>query len=271
MNTVMKSIIRTLVIAIALIGASLASPILSLISTPRPASAQAEVNQGSISITGEAQILVVPDEVIISLGVQTVNKDLTIAKTENDERVKRVLALTKEFGIQPEHVQTDFISIEPRYRDTYAESEFYGFFVRKSIVVKLKDISKFEDFISRALTSGANYLHGINFRTTELRKYRDQARSLAINAAKEKATALAGELGRTLGKPTSIREDQIGWYSSYGGWWGSRYNVQSQNVVQSAGGGGGAVAGAEEGTIALGQITVSARVYVAFELVAAAK
>jgi uncharacterized protein YggE len=267
----MKSIIRTLIIATTLIGASLASPILSLVSTPRPASAQGEINQGAISIAGEAQILVVPDEVIISLGVQTMNKDLTIAKGENDERVKRLLALTKEFGILPEHVQTDFINIEPRYRDTYAESEFIGFFVRKSIVVKLKDISKFEDFVSRSLTSGANYLHGINFRTTELRKYRDQARSLAINAAKEKATALAGELGRTIGKPTSIREDQIGWYSSYGGWWGSRYNVQSQNVVQNAGGGGGSVAGGEEGTVALGQITVSARVSVTFELAGAAK
>ena len=51
---------------------------------------------------------------------------------------------------------------------------------------RLKDISKYEDVLSGVLESGANYVEGIEFRTTELRKYRDQARVMAIKAAKDR-------------------------------------------------------------------------------------
>ena len=44
-------------------------------------------------------------------------------------------------------------------------------------------------------------------RTSELRKYRDQAREKAIQAAKEKAAALAAALGAKLGRPYSIVEN----------------------------------------------------------------
>ena len=113
------------------------------------------------------------------------------------------------------------------------------------------------------LQAGATYIHGVDFRTTELRKYRDQARALAIKAAREKAEALARELGQQVGAPLHINEEQSGWYSWYGSWWGGRYgNVATQNVVQNAGG----QAWGGEGTIAPGQISVTARVAVEFEL-----
>ena len=41
------------------------------------------------------------------------------------------------------------------------------------------------------LDAGANYIHNIDFRTSELRKHADQARALALEAAFEKAKDLA--------------------------------------------------------------------------------
>jgi uncharacterized protein len=243
--------------------------IVSLFSPALKLSSQSEVSPSTISVTGSAEIRVVPDEVILILGVETVDKDLMVAKNQNDERVRKLLLLSNNLNIKPEHVQTDYIDIEPRYRDGYEQKDFIGFFVRKTVVITLKDTSKFEDLLTGALQSGANYVHGIEFRTTELRKYRDQARALAIKAAKEKATDLSKELGRTVAKPLNIREDQIGWWSSYRSWWGSRYSgAMAQNVMQSA---GPSSAPTGEGTVALGQITVSASVSVTFALDAEAK
>lgn len=217
----------------------------------------------SITVTGDADVRVVPDEVVITLGVETWDKDLTVAKKSNDSRVEKVLAVTQEFGIDAKHVQTEYINIEPRYRFEYEKSEFIGYFVRKTIVVTLKDISKFEDLLTRFLEAGANYVHGVEFRTTELRKYRDQARALAIKAAQEKATALAEGIGLKVGKPTGIHEDQTGWWSSYNSWWGERWGSQmAQNVVQNAGDAPSTI----EGGFAPGQIRVNARVTVSFEL-----
>jgi hypothetical protein len=219
-----------------------------------------------ITVTGDAEVRVAPDEVILTLGVETWDKDLGVAKSQNDERVKKVLTFAKKYKIESKHVQTDYISIEPRYRD-YEKCDFIGYFVRKTIVFTLKDIAKFEDLLTDVLDAGANYVHGVQFRTTELRKYKDQARALAIKAAQEKANDLAKELGQKIGKPHMIREDQVGWwcwYNAWWGWWGSRWweGRMAQNVIQNVSG----APLAAESSIALGQINVNARVTVSFEL-----
>ena len=217
-----------------------------------------------ITVTGEAQVRVVPDEVILTLGVETWDKNLNVAKNRNDEIVKRVLKLAGQYGIEPEHVQTDFLGVEPRYRDGYYEErDFIGYFVHKTIVITLRDLSRFEDLLSAALQAGVNYVHGIDFRTTELRQHRDQARALAIKAAKEKAVALSGELGQQVGDPLTIQEEQSGWWSSYGAWWGTRWGTSmTQNVIQEAGG----ASALADSSVAPGQIDVTARVTVSFEL-----
>ena len=216
-----------------------------------------------ITVTGDAEVRVVPDEVVLTLGVETWDKDLHVAKSQNDTIVNKVLDVTADHDIDPQHVQTDYVDIEPRYRHgTYDERDFIGFFVRKTIVITLRDLSKFEDLLTGTLAVGVNYVHGIQFRTTQLRTHRDQARALAIKAAREKAIALAKELGQEVGEPRTIREDQSGWWCGYGAYWGSRWGGNmAQNVIQEVGG-----TSSLAGTLAPGQISVQARVTVSFEL-----
>ena len=165
----------------------------------------------TVTVTGEAEVRVVPDEVILTLGVETWDKNLGRAKQQNDRIVARVLALAGEHGVPAEHAQTDYVSIDPRYRDGYYEErDVIGYFVRKNVVVTLRDLAEFEPLLSDALEAGVNYVHGIEFRTTELRKYRDEARALAVEAAREKAVALAGGLDEDVGAPLTIREEQAG-------------------------------------------------------------
>ncbi|MEP7287194.1 MAG: SIMPL domain-containing protein [Chloroflexota bacterium] len=215
----------------------------------------------TISVSGEAQINVVPDEVIITLGVETSDMVLKTAKSQNDDQVAKVLAVAKDNGIAPEKVQTDYLTVEPRYDGTSQQRNFIGFFVRKNIVITLKDLTKFEGLLSGVLDGGANYVNGIQFRTTELRKYRDQARALAIKAAKEKATALAGEVDQKLGKPISISENQAGWFY-YGA---QNFGNISQNAIQNAQGSAGSTSDSDT-SFAPGQIAVTANVNVTFEL-----
>jgi uncharacterized protein len=216
----------------------------------------------TITVTGDADVRVSPDEVIITLGIETWNKNLDEAKSENDERTRQVLALTDDFDIEPRHIQTEYLSIDPSY-ENWENRHIDGFYVRKTIVITLKNISKFEDLITGVLEHGVNHIHGIQFRTTELRKYKDEARALAIKAAEEKAIALAGELGQDVGKPRAISENQTGWWSWYGSWWGSYWSgSMAQNVIQEV----GSNYSLEEGTIAPGQITVNAKISATFEL-----
>lgn len=202
-----------------------------------------------ITVTGEADIKVVPDEVVLTLGVETSDKVLAMAKSQNDARIRQLLALTQKAGIDPQHVQTDQMNIEPRYRDGYEQRDFIAYFVRKNIVITLKDLSRYESLISEILESGVDYVHGIQFGTSELRKYRDQARLQAIRAAQDKAVSMASQLEQTVGKPYKIIEEQ----ETAGGW------ATGQRMMLDAGGGGGP-------TIAPGQLIVTGRVTVSFEL-----
>ncbi len=216
-----------------------------------------------ITVTGDADVRVVPDEVVLTLGVETWHEDLLTAKAQNDERVKAIFALAQNAGVEPRYIQTDWISIEPRYEDYYEKEDLIGYFVRKTMVITLKDISKFDQLLTEALAAEVNYVQGIDFRTTELRKYKDQARALAIQAAREKAEALAGELGQTIGQPRNIQEQQSGWWSSYRSWWGSWGNNPAQNVVQEV---SSVSSSNTDDSMAPGQIKVNAQVTVSFEL-----
>ncbi len=230
----------------------------------RDTKAQTEPEPGHITVSGDAEVRVVPDEVELTLGVETWDEDLGTAKLQNDRRVKAVLDIARGYGVEPRHLQTDLISVEPRYQDNFEKENLIGYFVRKTIVITLQDIDKFEDLLTSVLETDVNYVHGIQFRTTELRQHRDQARALAITAAQEKAEALAGELGQTIGRPTNIREEHAGWYSWYGSWWGYHRGggYMAQNVIQEV----GSNAPTDSGSFAPGQITVNARVAVTFEL-----
>jgi uncharacterized protein len=226
-----------------------------------PAASQAP---RTVTVTGEAEVRVVPDEVILTLGVETWDKDLGRAKQQNDRIVAAVLALAGQHGVPAEHVQTDYVSIDPRYKDGYYEErDFVGYFVRKNVVVTLRDLAEFEPLLSDALEAGVNYVHGVEFRTTELRQHRDEARALAIQAAQEKAMALAGALDQDVSQPLTIQEEQAGWWSSYNAWWGSSWGAgMTQNVIQELGG----ASALADSTVAPGQIKVNARVSVTFEL-----
>jgi uncharacterized protein YggE len=231
---------------------------------PAAAAQPAHPERDSVSVTGEAEVRVVPDEVVLRVGVETGDKDLGAAKRLNDERVARALAAARKQGIEAKHVQTDHVSVEPRYRgSSELVTDLLGYVVRKSIVITLKDVQKFEAVLTALLEAGVNHVHGVEFRTTELRAHRDRARLLATTAAREKAAALAGALGRKAGRALSINEGSIGWWSGYASWWGGRFGAgMAQNVMQSAGGAGVS----DDSSIALGQITVRASVSVVFAL-----
>ena len=207
-----------------------------------------------ITVTGEAEINVAPDEVLFDVTVQTINKDLRQAKSQTDERLKKLMDLTRKYKIAPLDVQTDYIKLEPIYRAGDQTRLFIGYSVRKDLVFKLRDVTQAESLLSEVLESGITRINSIRFQTSQLRMYRDQARAQAIKAAQEKAVALTGAIGQTIGKAYSIEEDapQRG-YAIQNSMANTTSTVDSDAVDT-------------EGTLSLGQIKINARVTVRFEL-----
>lgn len=210
-----------------------------------------------VTTRGYAEVFVVPDEVIITLGVNSSSKDITEAKSQNDKKIKRIFATAGKYNVEPKNIQVDFIAVDPKYRDN--NSTFVGFFVHQTVSITLKNISKFDSFITSLFESGGYNVYGIQFSSTELKKYKDQASSLAVADAKEKANILAIQLGYKVIKPHTVKEDIINCWNSYNNYWSSRGNANAAKNTDAENMCSG-------GNAALGQIKISASIIVSFEL-----
>jgi uncharacterized protein len=223
--------------------------------------ARAADPERTITTTGESTVFVVPDRVVVNFGIETFHADLDAAKAANEKAGTKLMGAILALNIEKKDIATDNLQVEVRWRYTdgrYVDID--GYFVRRGYAVTLKDVKLFEKLVDAALKNGANQLQGVNFSTTELRKYRDQARQMAVKAAKEKAVALAKELDCTIGKPKTITEGTVNSY--FGGYrWDRGGSVMGQNSVQ-------VVSGPPDTgeALPLGQISVQASVTTTFEL-----
>jgi uncharacterized protein len=227
----------------------------------RPVAVTTSPEPRAVTVTGDADVKVTPDIVEVTVGVESIDTTVAAVKAKNESALAQLLAAVSKAGVDGKDVQTEFINLEPRYRN-YEAHDVLGYVARRTVTLTVHDVHKFEPVLSAVLESGGNVVMGVRFRTSELRKYRDQARALAIQAAREKAQALAKELGQEIDRPHRITEEQSSWSSPFGWWGGYGGAGQAQNVVQNAPSGSAAI----EGTSAPGQISVNARVEVSFEL-----
>lgn len=229
-------------------GAALVGVMIAL-SVAGVASAQAERPDARlITVQGEAEIKVVPDEVVLSFLARSEDRQLAKAKEANDGVVRAVLETIKKNGVDERSVQTSRLDIQPRYEYQTGHRVFMGYTVSNTLAVTLKDLSKFDGLLSDVLESGVTEVSGINFTSSGQKKLEDDARLSAVRNSREKAEAMAAALGQKLGRPYAIMDQGI-----------------AMPVPMFAM--GARMAAEQSGpTIAPGEITVRSSVSVSFEL-----
>ncbi len=235
-----------------------------LLLLPSTAAAWQKSEQPLITVNGQAEIRVPPDEVKFILEVTKLNRELTEAQKQTDDSVRDILALARRFDVPQQDVKTDYISVEMKYTTDLVDDdesdadkskrikrEFLGYEVSKTVIVRFKDLARFEKFFAEVLKAGVSKVNSVEFRTSQIRKYKDQARALAIRAAREKAVALTAEIGQSIGKAYSIQEE---------GYSRSSSSNNFSTVVS------GSFSSDEDSAFAPGMITVTAQVTVSFVL-----
>jgi uncharacterized protein YggE len=210
-----------------------------------------------VTVAGEAEMNVAPDEVRFDVTLQAFNKELKLAKTQVDDKLKGLISLARKHGVAESDTQTDYVKVEPRFRSGNDTKTFLGYWLRKDLVFTLRDVTRAEGLLSELLDYGVWRINSISFSTSQMRKYRDQARTLAMKAAQEKAAALAAAVGQKIGKAITIEEEMpASGLARY-----SPPNMSANTVTFDR-----SDSTDSEGTLALGLIKVSARVTVKFVL-----
>lgn len=203
----------------------------------------------TVTTTGEAVVYVVPDEVVVRLGVQVVDADLDKAVAEASQKSERLVGVIRGMKVEEGDLSTTALSIYSRTLERDGKRGEVEYTVSRTYRVRLKDVAGFSKFVQACLKGGANEMEGFEFRSSQDREKRDEARRLAARAAKEKAELLAGELGAKVGMVREIREEgaRLG-----------RPAYANFASVNEGGGGGDDLPG--------GKIEIRASVTVSFEL-----
>jgi len=206
-----------------------------------------------ISVTGTAEIKVPPDEIQLTVGIDSHDKDLVVAKVSNDQRMKKLMALAHEAGVEAKNIQTSALTMGPEYSDDKIP-KLLGYRVSQTLAITLTDVSKYEGLLTGFLKGGVNRVDGIDFLVADPRKYREDARLKAVRAAREKANKIAAELGQSLGKPWEVTEEVEPESTNY----------LSANFQQRSRFGG--MSEQETSTVAGGEVTIRSTVRVSFQL-----
>lgn len=244
-------------------------------STPTPSAQQAEKSAQpvcdstrSIQVSGTAVVNVKPDRALIQLGVQSNGRSAKEAQARNSTTINQVLRALKELGIESKDIATDWYMIEPLYED-YDSLRIKGYRIHNIIQITMQDVDKTNDAIVAAFQAGANQVENVEFYTSELRKYRDQAREMAMTAATEKAKALATSAGTDTSCVLTINENTWSYFNGWSWWYGrnQNQNLWTQNTMQNVPPAEGAETPApEDGPVNAGQISIRAEVNASFGL-----
>ena len=217
----------------------------------------AEDSNHYFTVEADAIVKVKPDKVVLDVGAISKGKNLAETKMKNADIIKKTIEYCKKQGIPEKDIQTDYLNIHPEYKnyDTYETH----FIVVQRLTVILEDISKYDAVLTELLNFGINQVNNISFQVNDLKKYRNEARKLAIAAAKERAEYLSTEVGVKLGDIVNMSD-----YAS------NRYprdislsaNVISQNISQASDFG----ESDSYDTLAPGMISVKANIVLTYEI-----
>ena len=188
-----------------------------LVLTPRTATT-AEPEKRTVWVSAMAEVKVVPDQVVFTLGITTQDqKSLAGAKAANDQKTRAVLALVQKHGVPTDNIQITSMQMAPWYKKKVAREggrayetateELDYYYVTREIEVVLTQFEALEPILDEALAAGASHGGRLLFRTTKNREKQVEARAKAVEYAKEKAGHLAALNGLKLGKALKIEED----------------------------------------------------------------
>jgi uncharacterized protein len=184
-------------LCVAVVTATLVAPALAQMAPP-PA----------ISVTGEANVSVAPDQAQIDGGVTSDAKTAREASDANNAAMGKVLLALKGAGIEEKDYQTSRLSLQPQYAPNRAgPSPVVGYRASNRVTVKIRDVTKVANVIDVLVGAGATDIGGIHFSVTQASKYLDEAREKAVADARRKAELYAKAAGATLGEAISITEE----------------------------------------------------------------
>lgn len=157
----------------------------------------------SITVSGEGEVVAVPDVSSFSFGVSSDAKTVNVAQDAVTNKIDAIVDKMKEMGIEEKDIKTSDYSVYPKY--SYKEvscitvpcspqQSLDGYTVSHTITVKVRKVDDAGRILALVGENGATNVSGISFTIDDPEKLLNEAREKAIKNAREKAEVLADDL-----------------------------------------------------------------------------
>jgi uncharacterized protein YggE len=164
-----------------------------------------------VRVAGSAVVRLPPDRVSFSVGVETLQANVSQAFRMNAQKVEAVLAALKAKGVQPKELQTSDLEVGSRNPDG---TSAHGYRVANRVTVSREDAAGVGDLIEAAIAAGANDAGRLNFFVSDPGAAQARGLELAFASARAKATTLATLAKQTLGDALCVSESAVRDYST---------------------------------------------------------
>lgn len=176
----------------------------------------------TISVSGQATKKIVPDEAHLRVNLNSMKSTMAESKAAHDEKLKKLLDITKEEGVEERKLRTESSSFQPIYEyinngDKGQTRVFRGYRVQTQLDITVVDTAKvgalMEKITNAGFEQGANTEWGnlldLQYQVSEPEKKRDALLAEAIAVARAKAERMAEAGGASVARVQQITEGNV--------------------------------------------------------------
>jgi hypothetical protein len=194
-------------IALLAAVAALAAAAVALAGVGRPDGAHgaAPASNQHITVTATGTVKHVPDQAQLSFSVVSQAGVAKDAMAANSADTRKVIDALKQAGVDAKDIQTQDVSLQPRYRSNSSTIE--GFTASNSVTVT-SGIEKAGALVDAGVSAGANQVSGPSLGIADQDALYREALKDAVATAKLKAQAIADAAGVGVGRVTNVVEGE---------------------------------------------------------------
>ena len=178
--------------------------------------AQSDIANSGIWVTGQATLEIPADVAQVSIGVESRETTVSVARQNAAAVMEKVLSAIKENGVSEDDIVTTNFNIYPQtiwveVSDTlgrHSEPRITGYTVSNTVQITVRDIDNLSLVVDTAATAGGDLIriNSIQFAVDDSSAFGAQIRQQAAADALAKADVYARAMGVTLGQLVYLTE-----------------------------------------------------------------
>ncbi|RLV59111.1 oxidative stress defense protein [Parashewanella curva] len=174
-----------------------------------------ELNLPHIQTVGTSTVEVKADMATMYVSVSVHQSTAKQAKTESDKAVVALSKKLKKAGIKDKDIDSANVTVQPEYHYPQNQApEMIGYKATRTVSVVVHNLNTLNTLLDSSIASGMNQINYIEYSSSQMDKYQEQARMAAIRDAQSKAKSLAKGFGEKLGRVWEINYSGNGYQDS---------------------------------------------------------